>query len=58
MVLDVLVEAWNIELSQCTVVIRQLLKREKMLKDDTTRLEEHVSKSLLTVSWLKYTEAT
>ena len=54
---DVLVEARNVEFSQSTVIFRELLQRKQVLEDDTARLEKHVSEAFLTVSRLKHAKA-
>ena len=55
MIFNVLIDSWNVEVSLSTE--RQLLKREEVFKDETTRLKEHMCEILLSVSGLEDTEA-
>ena len=57
MLMDVLVEAWYVELGHSAMIFGELLQRKEVLKDDTARLEEHMCEAFLTVSWLKYAKA-
>jgi hypothetical protein len=55
--LNILVESWNIKLCEQIVVFWEPLKREEMLKDDTARLEEHMAEAFLPVCRLEDSEA-
>ena len=55
--MDVLVESWDVELSEGILVLWKLLEGKEVLEDDSAGLKEHMSKTLLTVSWLKDSKA-
>ena len=57
MLLDILVESWDVKLCEQIVVFREPLKREEMLKDDTARLEEHMTEAFLPICRLEDSEA-